>query len=1055
MTQTAFTHAPVRLATGVVALLTLLAWIPPAARAAEYFVNNASASCSNTGAGTMAEPFCSISAALVAHHEPGAVITVLPGTYREQVTVPASGVAGSPITLRAQPGAGPVVVDGTNDFSDPALWSPVSGDVWLAASVATPPRQVFADDQRLTPSTAPPGSLPSRSFTFVAGSGLYVNAGGGNPGTHRTQVGGRLRGFFASGRSFIVIRGFTVTRCEDRCIQLTNSSNVLVEGNTLTFSGGIGLQANRDSADRIVGNRSSNNADHGFSLLNGTVETTVEGNEAFDNADPDERRANGLFVAGSRNVIRGNRWHHNQDSGEQFSPGSVDNLSIQNRSWANGDHGYDHNRATGTLHLNDVAYANFKDGFSIEGSSTGTHLFNCIAIENGVTTGEYNLFVDSLSTAGLLSNDNVLWNSGPQPPVRVASSVYPTVSGYSAGRNQDTRSVQANPLFVAAANGDFHLAPGSPAIDNANSSVANWPSTDAEGRARLDDPGMPNRGIGPVTFADRGALEFQGSSPGGNQPPVARLTATPSSGTAPLNVRLDASASSDAGGRIVSYFFAFGDGNTVGPQASATASHGYAAGRWTATVTVTDDQGATATASTTIVVSEPAGNVAPTARVTVNPANGTAPLKVHANANASSDPDGQIVSYRFEFGDGATAGPQSSPSAQHTYAAGSWTLKVTVTDNGGATASATASVVVGAATANRPPSAALAVEPSSGIAPLAVRASAAASVDSDGQIVSYRFDFGDGTRVGPQPGAEAQHTYGPGHWTVRVDVTDDDGATASSFVNVNVSSPPSNLVANSSFETNTTGWAGSGEASIRRVGGGHSGGFSLLASAPLLGLASYGVTDQPNWVQRTAGVGTRYHVRAWVRTELGVGIVGLVVREFTSGSSFTTRSSTIQLGTGWAALDLDVTTRLAGSALDVSIMNAPSALGTAFRVDDVSIMLGTGAPALASAQDDAAPEPEPTNDPFLAPGVHPNPVGAGGARIVFATRAAGPTQVAIFDLAGRVVRQLDGDPAAAPGVQGVAFDARGDDGRRLPGGVYYYQVRSPGQVSRGRLVVVE
>jgi PKD repeat protein len=356
--------------------------------------------------------------------------------------------------------------------------------------------------------------------------------------------------------------------------------------------------------------------------------------------------------------------------------------------------------------------------------------------------------------------------------------------------------------------------------------------------------------------------------------------------------------------------------------------------------------------------------------------------------------------------------------------------------------------------ANQAPIARLSASPTSGTAPLAVQLSAAASSDADGHIVSYRFEFGDGTTAGPQTSATASHTYGAGNWTAKVTVTDDGGATAAAFASISVSSPPSNLVGNPSFESGTTGWAAVGGASIRLASGGHTGSFSLLASAPLLSLSAYGITDQPDWVQHTAGVGTRYHVRAWVRTEIGAGLVSLAVRETGTSGSFQYRSSSLLLGTGWAALDLDVTTQMNDSRLDLSIVNAPSVLGTAFRVDDVSIVQGGGEPALMSAADDGAPPP-PADDPFLAPGVHPNPMRADGARIVFATAAAGPARIELFDLAGRVVRQLDGDPAAPAGTQSVVFDGRGADGQRLPGGVYYYQVRAAGTLTRGRLVIVQ
>src|SRR5712671_1642350 len=84
-----------------------------ASGAATYYVDQSSPSCSTSGPGTPEAPYCTISSALAAHHGSGTTIVVLPGTYHEQVTVPASGVSGSPIVLQGQASPGqPVVVDG-------------------------------------------------------------------------------------------------------------------------------------------------------------------------------------------------------------------------------------------------------------------------------------------------------------------------------------------------------------------------------------------------------------------------------------------------------------------------------------------------------------------------------------------------------------------------------------------------------------------------------------------------------------------------------------------------------------------------------------------------------------------------------------------------------------------------------------------------------------------------------------------------------------------------------------------------------------------------------
>ncbi len=165
-----------------------------------------------------------------------------------------------------------------------------------------------------------------------------------------------------------------------------------------------------------------------------------------------------------------------------------------------------------------------------------------------------------------------------------------------------------------------------------------------------------------------------------NIAPTASFTATPSN----LNVAFN-STSNDPDGTIVSHAWNFGDGTT---GTGATVNHPYAAaGTYTVTLTVTDDDGDTGTFSQVVTTSNPPANTPPTASFTATPSN----LNVAFNST-STDPDGTIVSHAWNFGDGTTG---TGATVNHPYAAaGTYTVTLTVTDDDGATGTLTQSVSV-------------------------------------------------------------------------------------------------------------------------------------------------------------------------------------------------------------------------------------------------------------------------------------------------------------------------------------------------------------------------
>jgi hypothetical protein len=83
----------------------------------------------------------------------------------------------------------------------------------------------------------------------------------------------------------------------------------------------------------------------------------------------------------------------------------------------------------------------------------------------------------------------------------------------------------------------------------------------------------------------------------------------------------------------------------------------------------------------------------------------------------------------------------------------------------------------------------------------------------------------------------------------------------------------------------------------------------------------------------------------------------------------------------------------------------------------------------------------------------PNPA-RGGTTLRFGMGRAGRAELAIYDVAGRLVRNF---PAAdhPAGTHSVPWDCRDDRGQSLPSGIYFATLRSPASVERLRLVVVQ
>lgn len=146
-------------------------------------------------------------------------------------------------------------------------------------------------------------------------------------------------------------------------------------------------------------------------------------------------------------------------------------------------------------------------------------------------------------------------------------------------------------------------------------------------------------------------------------------------------------------------------------------------------------------------------------------------------ATSSRDPDGTIKSFEWDFGDGKGG---SGATIEHTYdLSARYVVRLTVRDDRGGTDTTTRTLLL-----NEVPTASFTFEVDGNDA-LRFNFDASASSDPDGEIRSYRWDFGDGTAIGT--GVTTSHRYTvPDNYDVTLTVIDDFGASISTTQMVDV-----------------------------------------------------------------------------------------------------------------------------------------------------------------------------------------------------------------------------------------------------------------------------
>lgn len=251
----------------------------------------------------------------------------------------------------------------------------------------------------------------------------------------------------------------------------------------------------------------------------------------------------------------------------------------------------------------------------------------------------------------------------------------------------------------------------------------------------------------------------------------------------------DAGKSNSPNGKITQYSWNFGD--NTGTQKGRNISHAFQAnGTYEVTLTVTDEAGASASKSRKITVGDvsktPVSNIITTPSLVKGKVSGTAPFTVKFDASKTIDLNNDIVEYAWDF-DGDGNPDKFGESVTNIFPdKGTFVVGLTVTDSQDNQVKSQVTVEVTAPGLQ----AKISVTPITGVVPLTVKFDASASTYLDGQIISYTWDFGDGTPK-RQDAAKISYKYQKvGTYVATVTIIGSDGKKATDKQTITVQNIP-------------------------------------------------------------------------------------------------------------------------------------------------------------------------------------------------------------------------------------------------------------------------